>query len=583
MKTLRLLLVSLVMLGSLAVPGLAVADVNDFTITSFDSNQTLTRADKQGELRIVEKIDVVFTDNNHGILRAIPERYKKHSLQLKINRVSSDSGAPAQYSTYSQNGNTVLRIGDPDRTVTGAQSYTVDYTLRNVISFYENHAELYWDVNGDDWGQQFEKVTMTLQVPDGVQLKEEPSCYTGSFASTEQNCSIEQNGRVIRASTNDVLYAGQGLTYVAVFEPGYFSKSAWYETLAEFWKPIVSFVVAFMLLGGTSIMTWWRRGRDAKGRGTIVPQYDAPDKLSPLAVETITNFTATNRAVTATLISLAVRGYIKIIETKKNKLIGRDTLSYTLELVNADYAELDQYEKRLLQALFASGKVGAKNELTKSKSTLYTVAGAIKNDVKKDLAKAGYFKSYRSASGLRTLFTILGIILVSVAGSVLAGGFFIAGLIAGGVVGVICWIAMDARTTQGVAAKEHIEGLKLYLDTAEKDRLAKLQGPNAPYAAAGPAPEKTVALFEKLLPFAIVLGVEKGWAAQFESLYTTPPDWYSGNWSTFHASHLVSSIDSGMSSAVGSSFSPPASSSSSGSGGGGSSGGGGGGGGGGGW
>jgi hypothetical protein len=77
----------------------------------------------------------------------------------------------------------------------------------------------------------------------------------------------------------------------------------------------------------------------------------------------------------------------------------------------------------------------------------------------------------------------------------------------------------------------------------------------------------------------MVLGVEKQWAQQFESIYTTPPDWYAGNWSTFNAVYLADSLNQSMS-AMNSSFAAPQTSSSGFSGG---AGGGGGGGGGGGW
>jgi uncharacterized membrane protein YgcG len=138
---------------------------------------------------------------------------------------------------------------------------------------------------------------------------------------------------------------------------------------------------------------------------------------------------------------------------------------------------------------------------------------------------------------------------------------------------------MPSRTRKGAAAKDAAEGLKLYLETAEKDRIAMLQSPNAPYADKSPEPVKTVELFEKLLPYAMVLGVEKQWAEQFSSIYTTPPDWYNGNWSTFNAGYLASSLNDSMS-AMNSSFAAPSSGSSGFSGG---AGGGGGGGGGGGW
>ena len=106
-----------------------------------------------------------------------------------------------------------------------------------------------------------------------------------------------------------------------------------------------------------------------------------------------------------------------------------------------------------------------------------------------------------------------------------------------------------------------------------------LQSPSAPYAPQTAEPIKTVELFEKLLPYAMVLGVEKDWAEQFQDIYTAPPEWYNGSWSTFNAVNLTNSLGSSMS-AMNSSFAAPASS---GSGFAGGAGGGGGGGGGGGW
>lgn len=110
-----------------------------------------------------------------------------------------------------------------------------------------------------------------------------------------------------------------------------------------------------------------------------------------------------------------------------------------------------------------------------------------------------------------------------------------------------------------------------------------LQSPGSPFSSAANAPQRTVELFEKLLPYAIALGVEKQWAKEFNDIYKQPPEWFSGNWSTFNAYYLASSITGSMQSAMATSFAPPSSSGSSGFGGGGFSGGGGGGGGGGGW
>jgi uncharacterized membrane protein len=588
MSRLKLLLVGMSFLAIILSPGLAAADVNDFVITSFKADETLSRVDPQGTLRIVERINVKFSDYNHGILRAIPDRYSGHSLQLKVNSVTSDSGAASQYTTYSSNGNTVLKIGDPSRTVTGSQEYTIDYTLRNVISFYDDHDELYWDVNGDQWDQTFDNVSVTIHLPNGLNQTKDAICYAGGYGSKDKNCQISSTASSIQASTINHLSGNQTLTYAAAFKKGYFQPSKWYETVAEYTKAIVGIFVPIVAIAGTSILYWWRRGRDAKGTGIIIPQYGAPVGLKPLAVGNLIDFKVDNRDITATIIDLAVRHYIKIVETKKDRIIGKDKLGYQLELLNSDLSKLDQNEKLLLMALFPTYKAGEVNELAKSKAKLYAAAQSVRASVESSLKNEGYFNkskitkiSIRSAVVLITGF--LAFVIFCIVAFYVTGGWLALGIVLGGLIALPFWNAMIARTSKGVVAKEHVQGLKMYLETAEKDRLEKLQGPNAAYAANAAAPVKTVELFEKLLPYAIALGVEKQWATQFNDLYTSPPDWYSGNWTTFNAFYLATSLNQGIGSAVNTAFSAPSSSSGSGFGGGGGSGGGGGGGGGGGW
>jgi uncharacterized membrane protein len=166
--------------------------------------------------------------------------------------------------------------------------------------------------------------------------------------------------------------------------------------------------------------------------------------------------------------------------------------------------------------------------------------------------------------------------------SAVFGGPAVLGTIVGTILVVAFLTLMPARLPKGVEAKEHIQGLKLYLETAEAERLKNLQSPNAADAPKSAEPKKTVELYEKLLPYAIALGVEGEWSKQFEDIYRTPPDWYQGNWTNFNAVYLASSLNDGVQSEVNSAYSSPSSSGSSGFSGGGA-GGGGGGGGGGGW
>jgi len=136
---------------------------------------------------------------------------------------------------------------------------------------------------------------------------------------------------------------------------------------------------------------------------------------------------------------------------------------------------------------------------------------------------------------------------------------------------------IQAPTVVGRKRMDEIEGLKMFMEVAEKHRLNMLN-----------PPDKTPQLFEQLLPYAIALNVENAWGRQFDSVLQQAmqnneyrPTWYVGS-GPFRAHTITNSLGSSLSSSLRSSSTPP-SSSSSGSGGGGSSGGGGGGGGGGGW
>jgi uncharacterized membrane protein len=590
MGRLRKLLTSLALVGAVvvlpAVP--AYADVNDFTVTDFSADYTLSTADKQGELHVVERIDVDFTDSNHGVLRALPKTYKNQSLDLHINSVTSSSGAPSSYTTYDQNGNTVLRIGDPNRTVTGAQEYTIDYTMQNVMTFYTDHDELYWDVNGDQWQQPFTHVAATLHLPPGLDLsKYGAKCFAGSYGSQTGDCSTQLvDNSTVKFETAHALTSYQTLTLVAGFPKGSFAPASFFERFRDKLGPALEFSIPVLvaLVGG---FVWWLKvGRDAKGRGVIVPAYSPPDGISPLEAGTITDFNVDNRDITATIIDLARRGYMKIIETRKDRLVLKDSLSYSLQLEKNDYTELNAYEQAIMGALFPINTVGQVLELTKNVSTLYKTAEDLDKDIPKNLAGQGYFRQdpHKFALKWGSIFAVVYIgaaFLGPFAG--VHAGWLVAGLVLGSVIFLLFLRIIPARTAKGTAAKEQLLGLKMYMEVAEKDRLEKLEGPNARYAANAGAPVRTVELFEKLLPYAIVMGVEKEWATQFNDLYTSPPSWYSGNFTAFNAGYLVGSLSTGFSPVVNSSFSAPRSSGSSGFGGGGFSGGGGGGGGGGGW
>ncbi|MDF2580409.1 MAG: hypothetical protein K0S49_1988, partial [Microbacterium sp.] len=131
-------------------------------------------------------------------------------------------------------------------------------------------------------------------------------------------------------------------------------------------------------------------------------------------------------------------------------------------------------------------------------------------------------------------------------------------------------------TAAGAETRDHLRGLKQFIEWAEADRIRMLQSPQG--AERVPVdisdPRVKLKLYETLLPYAVVFGQEKRWAEELAVLYGegNSPTWYAGS-SGFHAAAFSAGIST-------LSLSASASSSSGGSSGGGSAGGGGGGGGG---
>ena len=144
----------------------------------------------------------------------------------------------------------------------------------------------------------------------------------------------------------------------------------------------------------------------------------------------------------------------------------------------------------------------------------------------------------------------------------------------------LMFFLLGAPTLQGAKVLSRIEGFKLYMETAETNRLNMRD-----------APQMSEELYERYLPYAAGLGVEEPWSRAWAAhLARVSPDrkhdyhptWYRGrSWTPDRIGSATAASVAAVSAAMASAMPQPKSSS--GSSGGGFSGGGGGGGGGGGW
>ncbi len=576
MRYLKALIIVVGLIITLAVPQTSQASVNDFVFTSFDAEYTLGKdANNRSTLNVKETLVAQFPDynQNHGIERAIPNVYDNHPVNLSNISVTKQDGSPWNFTTYQNNDNTVLRIGDADRYVQGKQYYIIQYSLNDVTKNFPDGDEFYWDINGTEWLQPFATVSATLRLDDALAsaLDGRLRCYSGLSGSNESNCTIQNNQNIITAQTTQPLAAAENLSMVVGFAPNTFSEYVappipwWVWVFVLVIIPIFYIAVPIYLLIW-AIKRWRKQGRDIIVKSTVVPQYIPPKDSSMPLSDVIIHTSMRPVAVSASIVDLAVRHYLKIYQTKDK--------DYELEIVSP-ITSLRHEESRVVNILFANTEEGTRIKI-KDLSSVYSEVTVLGKEVY-DIAIASNLLV--DTKGIqKKMYLIGGIALV-----VSLFSFNILLLLAS-IATLLFAAQMPARTQKGVELKTYLDGTKMYMEVAEEERLKALQSPTGAAKVDISDTTQLVKLYERLLPLAMLYGIEKEWAKQFASLYSqdNQPDWFVGNYSAFSTGAFIGALN-GFGTTAASSFSPPSSSGSSGFSGGGGSGGGGGGGGGGGW
>lgn len=322
--------------------------------------------------------------------------------------------------------------------------------------------------------------------------------------------------------------------------------------------PVASLLVCYLY--------WLKSGRDTPGRGTIIAEYEPPLGLSPAEVGLIYDFQATDREISATLVDLAIRDFIRVHREPKKKFLGTH-MSYSFELINENVLDLKPHEKALLNGLFgvvsakqnakiqanltdAEAKQEAETQYPASTKTFvgktvsldsldpyfYQYADKAKVDLYSDLSAQGYFKNNPFLSG--NSLTIMGILLLFAA--LLTHQKALYSLLLSAATFLVFATVMQARTKAGQLAKEQIDGFRKFLSVTEAAKLDVVQSPkNASASITG------IDLYEKFLPYAIALGIETMWTEQFNGVYTEPVDWL-GETGITEVFELIKSVEAGF-------------------------------------
>ena len=541
------------------------ASAQYFTINKFHSDIMI-----QGDSSVIvkETIEAEFHQSRHGIYREIPFRYRDEfgkviTTPLRVLSVTHDSGKAWKYRVKKTGPTIHIRIGDAKRYVKGRQTYVITYEVENVILFFNDHDELYWNVTGNYWKAPINEASASVSLMTKNRSKNlMVAGYEGSYGSKEE-CGYETYDNSGRFFTKRGLKMGEGLTIAfgwdkgLVFPPSSWKKFLWVINPRENWiflLPIFSFIYM--------ANRWYRKGRDPKVRESVTVMYEPPKfgqkPLIPAEVGTLIDEKLDPRDITSTLVGLAVKGYIKIEETKKEGLV-LDKTDYDLIKAKEPDTDLNPFEIELMKSLFSGSPVGIRLLVSSLKNRFYTHLPGLKKSLYGELTRKKYFLS--SPEKVRNSYVVAGIVVLVF--SVLAflflipgsgGKSFIAGILTGIPVLALAKF-MPVKTRAGASAYMDILGFQEFMNRAERDRLERMGDKD---------------LFSKFLPFAIALDVADNWAKAFEGIYQEPPDWYvsAGGFRTFTPyvfTHSLNSVTSDLGSAM---FSAPRGSSGGGGGGG---------------
>ncbi len=524
-------------------------------INSFDSTIT---AHKDGTMNVVEKINYDFEyGSRHGIFRYIPLYSKVGDLyrviKIKDVHVSRD-GRKEQFSTTTSKEQVYFKIGNPDKTITGAHLYEISYLVENGIgSNFSDHDEIYWNVTGNGWDVQIATASATFNTDFGLNPTQ-LLCFTGVEGSKESQC--EASGNAI--TTSSILYSSYGISGVAVYPVGTFPKSTLYkelpktsgEKLGLFILKALPYIYLFLnVFLPIYLYFWYQKRKNKKRFGPPAVNFEIPkdgkERIAPAAAGTIDASRLDKDDVTATIFDLAIRKYMRLDGSREVKKLAPDVDN--LKIVRLKDSEgLNEYEKSLYDRLFESGESVDVKDLAVD---FYQTYQDMERLVFSELVSKGYYT--KNPKIQRSLLTVFGMWALFTFNIILGISLFMLGR------------RLIGRTAKGDEIDFKIDGLKLFLQ--KMDRNYNWQA-------------KKFYTVEQMIPYAMALGYIDKFMEQLKIINPDyNPYWYSGYRGSFYNNYGL--FYSGLSSNITTS----APSSSSGSGGGGFSGGGGGGGGGGSW
>ncbi len=486
-------------------------------IARFDVSIFLTQSDR---FIVEERILYDFgAEQRHGIERWIPVRYGRghaadYRIVLDLESVTDGNGSELTVSERGEGPNRVLRIGDPDVTVSGLREYRIRYSVRRGVLWLKEHDELYWNATGNEWEVPTAQASARVYLPkDATPEGVDALCFTGPQGAVATDCTIERSAGSMGFSASRAFGAREGLTLVLALPKGVLPEPSRFAQALDRASDFLSAWLLVPLAAFAGMYSLWKRnGRDPESpNAAIAVRYEPPEGLTPAEVGTVIDERVDISDVTATIVDLAVHRVLRIHERETRTLLLFSQRDYELEKLR-EPSDRKPFEQLLVRHLFATGDRVRVSEL---RNNFYLHLPGVRDAIYTGLSgEDGYFAG--NPEQVKVRWSVAGALAIGlsffamlISESLVAG---IAGIAAGGIV-LGFGRAMARRTPLGRRALDEIHGFREFLERVDEDRLER-EGVH------------TKERFEALLPYAIVLGCGDAWAAAFADIYDRPPDWY---------------------------------------------------------
>jgi len=530
----------------------------------------------RSDIHIAENADVtvtetikVFANGNEikrGIFRALPTvrniNGRKESVFYKVVAIERN-GVKESYHAKKEGGIFTIYIGNKDEQLaSGFYTYKIVYQTQDQIGKFKGYDEFYWNVNGTDWSFPVESIQAIIHLPKNADIIQN-SCYTGVEGSKDQNCTSKKISSTQIEFNAKNLDQHENLTIAVGFKAGVLKEpSGFSKWINRNWPSLSLVIVGFYLLF-FYYKNWKKYGRDPE-KPVVIPQFNAPNNLSPASLGYIDKGEFDANLVTANLVDLAVKGFVDIDEVKDIKKTFLSKM-FTLKKLGSENNSLQSDQKRLLKKLFGKEKEVSVNGTynSKIKKAVDDFEEFISEENKIFVEKVSNKKIVYKALKIILITFFLALVISSLItwsfqtlliGSVMTvfASLFAAVLVLTwqegnkviffvvlmfsmtfivpmffmafadsdditafesncfkflifGIISILIFrYLINKPSEEKVKMESEIDGFKMYLSATEENQL-QFHNP----------PEMTSDVYEKFLPYAIVFGVEGIWGKRF--------------------------------------------------------------------